>query len=148
VDALAVRRIGEFQQELARTLGPKLAERDGPALVAFVIDAFVDFLDAHPDFVTIAFGGRHISRRTHELHAGADAGVTLLVKRFLTEGLGLPAPPDLDLRLRIASEIGDRLIGLAMEQTDPSMRRAIVEQLKRIVGGYLFEMSWVALAPP
>ena len=62
----------------------------------------------------------------------------MLVKRYLTDGLGLSSGPDLDLRLRIVNEVSDRLIGVAMEQPDRAARGTIVEELKRIVGFCLF----------
>jgi AcrR family transcriptional regulator len=138
VDGLAVRRLQDFQTRLARDIVPALAERNGPALVGFVIDAFVAFLDDNPDFATIAFKGRSISRGTREVQSNANAGVPELVKRYMTEVLGVAAAPELDLRLRLASEVGDRLIGLAMEQADVQARRPIIDEVKRMISLYLF----------
>ena len=138
VDGLAVRRLDEFRTRLVRDIVPALAARDGPALVGFVIDAFVAFLDDNPDFATIAFKGRSISRGTRELQSNANAGVPELVKRYMIEGLGVAPAAELDLRLRLASEVGDRLIGLAMEQADVQERRRILDDVKRMISLYLF----------
>jgi AcrR family transcriptional regulator len=144
VDAVAVRRLGEFRDILIEALASRLAEPDGPALLGYVIDAFVAFLDDHPDFVTIAFRGRHISARTREMQSGADAGVTVLVKQFMVEVLRLPATAELDLKLRIASEVGDRLLGMAMDQGVGEDRRQILEQMKTIISLYLFGVGGAA----
>ena len=141
VDSLAVRRLQDFQSRLAQDIVPALAKRDGPALVGFVIDAFVAFLDDNPDFATIAFKGRSISRGTRELQSNANAGVPELVKTYMIQGLGVAPAPELDLRLRLASEVGDRLIGLAMEQAGGPERRAILNEVKRIISLYLFGVA-------
>ena len=138
VDGLAVRRLQDFQARLVRDIVPALAMRNGPRLVGFVIDAFVAFLDDHPDFATLAFKGRSISRGTREIQSNADAGVPELVKRYMIEALGVAPAPELDLRLRLASEVGDRLIGLAMEQESVRERRAILDEVKRMIALYLF----------
>jgi AcrR family transcriptional regulator len=151
VDALAVRRVEEFQTALfgnlplenlsAESLPAMLAWMDGPALLAFVIDAFVEFLESHPDLVTIAYGGPHISRGTRERQSGADAGVAVLVKRHMVQVLGVALTPELDLRLRIACEVGDRLLGMAMAQSDRQARDDIIAETKRLLAGYLFDSS-------
>jgi hypothetical protein len=111
---------------------------DGPALLSYVLDAFVDFLESHPDLVTIAYGGPHISRGTRERQTGADAGVAVLVKHHMVQVLGVALTPELDLQLRIACEVGDRLLGLAMAQSEPQARQDIIAEAKRLLAGYLF----------
>lgn len=140
VDALAVRRLSEFQSALMAELSAVLTTLDGPALLARVVDAFMIFLAAHADFQTIAYGGRHISRRTRDAHSGADAGATVLVKRYMVEVLGLADTADLDVKLRISVEAGDRLIAYALEQSGEA-RAKVVSEMKRLLAAYLFSKS-------
>jgi AcrR family transcriptional regulator len=139
VDAVALRRLGEFQAVLLHELMPSMLVADGPALLSRAIDTFVSFVDAHADFRTIAFGGRHISRRTREEHSGADAGATALVKQYMVTVLGFCDSLDLDLRLRVGVETGERLLGFALEQSDSVLRQKIIVEMKRILSAYLFD---------
>jgi hypothetical protein len=110
---------------------------EAPAFMDMVIDAYVAFLDAHPDFRTIALG-RHISASTRERQVRPDVGPAAIVKRFILDRLGIDVPPDLDLKLRIVSETGDRLIAYAYEQPGETERAAVIAELKRLLAGYLF----------
>lgn len=140
VDAIAVHHLEDFRACLARDLAAA-PPRDGPGLMNAVIDAFVAFLDAHPDFRTIAYGGRHISAETREVQSAPDTGGSALLKRFMIEGLGFSASPDLDLRLRVAAEVGDRLLGYAYQQPDKADRARLIAEMKRLLSGYLFPAS-------
>ena len=77
-----------------------------------MIDTYVIYLDTNPDFRTIAFG-RHISAATHEREASPNTGLPALLKNFMLEQLGIPNTPELDLKLRVVSEAGKRLIAYA-----------------------------------
>jgi AcrR family transcriptional regulator len=136
VDAVATKSIEQFQAELIGRfmLAPPT---DGPALLGVAIDAFMAFLESHPDFRTIAYGGIHVSAGAREHQLGADAGIAVMVKQFLV-GLGFPIAPDFDLRLRIVTEAGDRLIAYALAQADPDLRGQVVGEVKRLLGTYLF----------
>ncbi|MBV9078994.1 MAG: TetR family transcriptional regulator [Methylobacteriaceae bacterium] len=138
VDSLALRRLGEFQEGLLAELAPCLFSSTGPALLGRVIDAFVAFLDANPDFRTLAYGGRHISRGAREENASQEGGATVLVKRFMIDVLGVPDTPDLDLKLRVAVEAGDGLLAFALEQKDRARRAAVIGEMKRMLSTYLF----------
>ena len=46
-----------------------------------VVDAYVVYLDAHPDFRAISFG-RHISAATKEREASPNVGLPALLKRL------------------------------------------------------------------
>jgi AcrR family transcriptional regulator len=136
IDGIAVQRVEEFRASLEQCL----AASDGmeaPAFMDAVIDAYVAFLDAHPDFRTIALG-RHISASTRERQVKPDVGPAAIVKRFILDRLGIDVPPDLDLKLRIVSETGDRLIAYAYEQPSEAERAAVIAELKRLLAGYLF----------
>jgi hypothetical protein len=108
--------------------------------LALVIDAFVDYLDENPDFRTVAFGapggGRYISRPTREDYAGH--AVSDMVMEFIEGAFGIEPSPALAFRLRMATEIGDRLLAFAFEQTDAGARKRVLDEAKTLLGTYLF----------
>ena len=57
-----------------------------------MIDAYVLYLDAHPDFRTISFG-RHISAATKARQASPPTGLPAMLTTFMVERLGFPLPP-------------------------------------------------------
>ena len=139
VDAIALRHMELFQNGLAARL--MLAIPDSPRdFLHAVIDAFVAYLDANPVFRTVAFGapggGRYVSRPTREAYAEHD--VVALVQEFVTEMFGLEATEDFAFRLRLAIELGDRLLAFAVEQSDPAERARVVAEARRVLGEYLF----------
>src|SRR5208283_4219268 len=81
IDAIAVRHVEHFrplfedalQQTLARDFA-NLENFDPVAILNHVVDAYVAYLDAHPDFRTISFG-RHISPATKEREASPIVGL-------------------------------------------------------------------------
>jgi len=135
VDGIAVERVEEFRASLERCLESSDG-LDPREFFNLVIDAYVAFLDAHPDFRTIALG-RHISASTRERQTRPDVGPAAIVKRFILDRLGFEVPPDLDLKLRLASEAGDRLIAYAYEQPEVE-RPAVIAELKQMLSRYLF----------
>jgi AcrR family transcriptional regulator len=135
IDGIAVERVEEFRASLERCLESSDG-LDPRAFFDLVIDAYVAFLDAHPDFRTIALG-RHISASTRERQTRPDVGPAAIVKRFILDRLGLEVPPDLDLKLRIVSEAGDRLIAYAYERPEEE-RASVIAELKQMLAKYLF----------
>src|SRR5208283_1909359 len=101
---------------------------DAPAFLAAVIDAFVAYLESNPDFRILAFGapggGRYVSRPTRDAYAGAKVAAT--IQQFVADAFDIDASGDFGFRLRIATEIGDRLLALAFEQAEPTERRRII----------------------
>ena len=142
IDAIAARHMEAFQAGLTGQLSAS-PPTDGPTLLGAVIDAFFAYLEDHPDFRTVAYGGpgggRYVSRPAREAYAAPDAGGAALVNWFMTEGLGGTPPANaLDWRLRVATEAGDRLLGYALEQPDKADRKRVVEEVKRLLASYLF----------
>jgi AcrR family transcriptional regulator len=135
IDAIAVRHMDEFRAEFESQLAA-LNFSDGPAFLSKVIDAFVAFLESRPDFRAIAFG--QISAATRQRQADPNASGAGLVKRFMIETLGMNDLASLDLQLRVAIETGERLFAYAFEQPDAASRAAVIAQLKRLLGSYLF----------
>jgi AcrR family transcriptional regulator len=144
VDAIAVRHVEQFRASLEGSV-LKVLEREFANLETFdpakildnVVDAYITYLDAHPDFRTISFG-RHISAATKEQEASPNVGLPALLKSFMLERLGIPNTPELDLMLRVVSEAGERLIAFAYEQPAREQRDRIVTEMKKMLAGYLF----------
>jgi len=135
IDAIAVRHMDEFRAAFESRLA-SLNFSDGPAFLSTVIDAFVAFLESRPDFRAIAFG--QISAATRQRQTDPNATGGGLVKRFMTESLGMNDLASLDLKLRIAIETGERLFAYAFEQPDAPSRAAVIAELKRLLSSYLF----------
>ena len=125
----------EFQAGLEGELSESFPE-DGAALLDLVIDAYVRFLDARPDFRSIALG-QHISPSTRRRQVQPDIGPSGLIKNFMMNLVGVTETAELDIRLRIASEAGERLIAYAYEQ-NPEDRKMVIREMKRLLAGYLF----------
>jgi AcrR family transcriptional regulator len=136
IDAIAVRHVNEFESQVRNKLLRRIP-LSGPKFLAAVVDSFVEFLDARPDFRTIVFG-RHISAGTREQQISPDVGAAGLVKQVLALMLGIKDSRKLTLKIRVASETGERLLAYAYEQKDMAERKKIVEELKSLLAGYLF----------
>ena len=144
IDAIAVRHVEQFRASLETTV-MKTIEREFAHLETFdparildsVVDAYIIYLDAHPDFRTISFG-RYISAATKEREASPNVGLPALLKNFMLERLGIPNTPELDLMLRIVSEAGERLIAYAYEQPTREARDRVIREMKRLLSTYLF----------
>ena len=145
IDAVAVRHVERFRASLETTVIPAI-EREMANLETFdpakildsVVDAYILYLDAHPDFRAISFG-RHISAATKEREASPQVGLPALLKNFMLERLGIPNTPELDLMLRVVSEAGERLIAYAYEQPAREDRDRIIAEMKKMLAGYLFK---------
>jgi AcrR family transcriptional regulator len=144
IDAIAVRHIEQFRASLEGTV-MKTIEREFANLETFdpskvldsEVDAYIVYLDAHPDFRTISFGS-HISAATKEREASPNVGLPALLKNFMLERLGIPNTPELDLMLRIVSEAGERLIAYAYEQPMREDRDRVIAEMKKMLSSYLF----------
>lgn len=135
-DAVALRGLETFRQELGDLLNPaKLLFRWANPIDA-VLDGYVDFLDRHPAFRTLALG-RHISSETREGQVHPDLGPASILKDHLIRHFHLQPGAALDLKLRISAEVGDRLISYAFEQPSRECRDAVIGELKRLLGQYL-----------
>jgi AcrR family transcriptional regulator len=137
IDAIAVRRLEEFRAKLKRDV-LRAVPLSGTAFLNATVDSFVDFLEKHPDFRTIAYGPGHISRDVRRQYAGPEHGGSQYVKEFMIDVLGAAPLPSLDLKIRVAAEAGDRLIAYAYEQEDPDYRARVIAELKALLAGYLF----------
>lgn len=144
IDAVAVRHVGQFRELVEATvLQPLLGEMedlanfDPAAILNNMIDAYVAYLETHPDFRALSFG-RHISVATKRREASPRTGLPLLVKTFMLQRLGIPNTPELDRQLSVISEAGERLIAYAFEQPTRAERDLILGETKKMLAGYLF----------
>jgi AcrR family transcriptional regulator len=144
IDAIAVRHVEQFRASLEGTVIAVLEREfanletfDPTAILDSVIDAYIVYLDAHPDFRTISFG-RYVSAATKERQSSPTMGLPALLKNFMLERLDIPNSPELDLMLRVVSEAGERLIAYAYEQPTREERDRIVAEMKKMLAGYLF----------
>jgi len=144
IDAIAVRHVENFKADVEPKLmklilrGAISPGKFDPAVVLdAVVDAYVVYLDAHPDFRAISFG-RHISAATKEREASPQVGLPGLLKKFIVRRLGMTDSAELDLRLRVVSESGERLIAYAYEQQTREDRDRIIAEMKRMLARYLF----------
>ena len=139
VDAVAVRHVGGFRRMLEHEVLPKLdrqlaflSDFQPSKLLDLVVDYYVGYLDANPDFRAISFG-RHISAATKEREASPVYGLPALLKDFMLERLGIPNNPQLDLMLRVVSEAGEGLIAFAYEQPTREERDRVIAEMKRML---------------
>lgn len=144
VDAIAVRHMELFQERIGAAIMADFPETP-PAFLSLVIDAFVAYLDDNPDFRTVAFGaphgligsgGRYISRPTRDDYAGHH--VSDMVMDFMSGAFDIGPSPELAFRLRMATEIGDRLLAFAFEQPDRAARSRVLDEAKTLLSTYLF----------
>jgi len=138
VDAIAVQHLQIFQTALAETVDRE-KPNTGQDFLELVIDAFVAYLERNPEFFQIAYGGSHISADVREAKSRPDDGASGFMKAFLVDALGKQPSEALDLKLRIAAEVGDRLIAHAFDQKSISARNDVIGELKKLLSDYLFD---------
>ncbi len=140
VDAIALRHLDAFQDGVAAVL---MADLPGTPqdFLATVVDAFAAYLEANPDFRTLAYGppgatapARAISTTLFEQQSGDLAA---MVREALATLYGIETDDAFAFRLRIAAEIGDRLIGHAFTQQG-GMRARVLAEANSVLGAYLF----------
>lgn len=136
VDAIAVRHVDDLRAALENQFSAASPE-DGRELLNAMVDAYVAFLNDRPDFRAIALG-RHVSAGARQRHASPEAGPAALVKKYFLDQFQMDLG-DLDLKIRVASEAGERLIAYAFEQHEPQKRAAVVAELKTMLGKYFFD---------
>jgi|GEM_PF-484819 len=144
IDAIAVRHVLRFRalvdKDVVRPLLQQLQNLenfDPTAVFDRMIDAYVLYLDAHPDFRTISFG-RHSSAATKARQASPRTGLPAMLTTFMVERLGFDFTPELELMLSVVSEAGERLIAYAYEQPTREERDVVIAETKKMLAGYLF----------
>jgi AcrR family transcriptional regulator len=135
-DAIAVRELERFREIVEAQLTARKLLFSPRKTLGQIIDTYVKFLDEHPHFRVLSLGG-HISDTTRESQTDPNVGPGGLLQNLLVAKLGIKPSRKLERRIRIASEVGDRLIAYAYRQPSREEREAVIEELKILLQGYL-----------
>jgi hypothetical protein len=71
-------------------------------------------------------------------HVSPIAGLPWILKSFLTERMRVPHDLELELRMQVFGEAGERLMAFAFEQKTREARHRVLQEVKEILTGYLF----------
>src|SRR5271169_4298638 len=82
--------------------------------------------------------GPECTNSVDPIQVSPDSGVTALLKRFMLDQMGAADTAELDLKLRIVSEAGERLIAHAYEQPTREDRDRVIAEMKKMLASYLF----------
>jgi len=138
-DAIAVRELAEFREQIEKTVHARHLLFSPRKSLDRILDAYIAFLDARPHFRVLALG-RHISEQTRENQSDPETGPGGILQDLLVKKFGVKPGKRLQLRIRIAAEVGDRLIAYAYNQATPKERAEAVDELKDLLAGYLLRI--------
>lgn len=138
-DAIAVRELAEFREQIEKTVHARQLLFTPRKSLNRILDSYIDFLDTRPHFRELALG-RHISDRTRENQSDPETGPGGILNDLLVKKLGLKPGKGLQLKIRIAAEVGDRLIAYAYGQPTPKARQEVIDELKDLLGKYLLHL--------
>lgn len=138
-DAIAVRELAEFREQIEKTVHARQLLFTPRKSLNRILDSYIDFLDTRPHFRELALG-RHISDRTRENQSDPETGPGGILNDLLVKKLGLKPGKGLQLKIRIAAEVGDRLIEYAYGQPTPKARQEVIDELKDLLGKYLLHL--------
>lgn len=135
-DAIAVRELDVFRLEIERAFTARQFLFSPRKSLGRVLDAYVAFLDTRPHFRELALG-RHISDQTRERQSDPATGPGGMLGDLLVRKCGWKPGKNLQLKIRVAAETGDRLIAYAYRQETDEARRAVLKELKEMLSRYL-----------
>jgi AcrR family transcriptional regulator len=135
-DAIAVRELDSFREEIERAFSARQLIFSPKKSLGRVLDAYVEFLERRPHFRELALGN-HISEGTREKQSNPQSGPGGILGDLLVRKCGWKPGKRLQLKIRIAAEAGDRVIAFAYRQDSPEQRRAVLQELKDMLAGYL-----------
>ncbi|MEO8591695.1 MAG: TetR family transcriptional regulator [Candidatus Solibacter sp.] len=135
-DAIAVRELEAFRQEIERAFSARQLIFSPRKSLGRVLDAYIAFLESRPHFRELALGN-HISEWTRERQTNPETGPGGILGDLLVKKCGWKPGKKLQLRIRIAAEVGDRVIAFAYRQETPEARQAVLKELKEMLTGYL-----------
>ena len=138
-DAIAVRELAEFRLQIEKSVHARQLLFTPRKSLNRILDSYIDFLDTRPHFRELALG-RHISDRTRENQSDPETGPGGILNDLLVKKLGLKPGKGLQLKIRIAAEVGDRLIAHAYSQPTPIARKEVIDELKDLLGRYLLHL--------
>lgn len=145
LDALATEHLKRIRELLEiRVVKPLERERERRVarfnpieFLENVIDTYIAYLDANVSFRVLAFGQLSIAGGMPR-RASPISGLSWVMKSFLVERMRVPSTPELELRMRVLTETVERLISFAYEQNTSEARDLVLEEMKRMLTGYLF----------
>ena len=135
-DAIAVRELEAFRAEIEHAFTARQLIFSPRKSLGRVLDAYVNFLESRPHFRVLALGN-HISESTRENQSDPQSGPGGILGGLLVKKCGWKPGKKLQLKIRIAAEAGDRVIAFAYKQETPEARRAVLQELKDMLTGYL-----------
>jgi AcrR family transcriptional regulator len=138
-DAIAVRELTAFRDEIETRVNARQLLFSPRKSLDRILDAYVHFLDTRPHFRELALG-RHISDRTREDQSNPETGPGGILRDLLVKKFGIKPGRRLQLKIRIAAEVGDRLIAYAYAQPTPKDRKEVLDELKDMLAKYLLAL--------
>ena len=138
-DAIAIRELAEFRLQIEKTVHARQLLFTPRKSLNRILDGYIEFLDMRPHFRELALG-RHISDRTRENQSDPETGPGGILNDLLVKKLGLKPGKGLQLKIRIAAEVGDRLIAYAYSQPTQKARKEAIDELKDLLGRYLLHL--------
>ncbi len=138
-DAIAVRELNTFREQIAASVKTRHLLFSPRKSLDRILDAYVAFLDERPHFRELALG-RHISDRTREDQSDPNTGPGGILEDLLVQKFGVKPGKALQLRIRIAAEVGDRLIDYAYRQPSVRERKVVLDELKEMLAKYLLRL--------
>ncbi len=138
-DAIAVRELKDFREQIEASVKARQLLFSPRKSLDRILDAYVAFLDARPHFRELALG-RHISDRTREDQSDPNTGPGGILEDLLVQKFGVKPGKTLQLRIRIAAEVGDRLIDYAYRQPSAKERKIVLDELKEMLAKYLLRL--------
>lgn len=135
-DAIAVRELNAFREEIEKAFSARQLIFSPRKSLGRVLDAYIQFLESRPHFRELALGN-HISDWTRESQSDPQTGPGGILGDLLVKKCGFHPGKRLHLKMRIAAEAGDRVIAFAYQQETPEARRAVLQELKEMLAGYL-----------
>ncbi len=138
-DAIAVRELTEFREGIEKSVKARHLLFTPKKSLHRILDSYIDFLDSRPHFRELALG-RHISEGTRENQSDPATGPGGILQDLLVKKLGLKPGKRLQLKIRIAAEVGDRLIAYAYSQPGERERKEALDELKELLARYLLHI--------
>lgn len=138
-DAIAVRELTDFRAKIEGSLSASRLLLSPKKTLNKILDAYIAFLDARPHFRALAFG-EHISDATREQQSDPTLGPGGILQDLFVRRFGIRPGKALQFRIRVAAEVGDRLIAFAYRQPTAEARNAVISELKELLGRYLIRL--------
>ena len=140
IEALAQHYLGLLEEEmdaLVAAVGPD--EEDEPDLVGRAVDAFAAFYRAHPGFRALWFG-RHMTAEALELDRAHKLRMAERIRALLV-ARGLGRDDRRTLRISQTIQLSTDAVIQEAFRTSPKGDKALLEQLKAMLRGYLAELA-------